>query len=55
MVAALALILDGLLALAVWVSVPGTGRLRKAVGRKNDVTLTALGDKPATVGGHVLR
>jgi osmoprotectant transport system permease protein len=28
MVAALALILDGLLALAVWVSVPGTGRLR---------------------------
>ena len=32
-VAALALILDGLLALAVWVSVPGTGRLRKAVGR----------------------
>ena len=31
MVAALALILDGVLALAVWVSVPGTGRLRKAV------------------------
>ena len=30
MVAALALILDGLLALAVWVSVPGTGRLRGA-------------------------
>ena len=29
MVAALALILDGLLASAVWVSVPGTGRLRK--------------------------
>ena len=28
MVAALALILDGLLAFAVWVSVPGTGRLR---------------------------
>ncbi|WP_374023949.1 ABC transporter permease [Mycobacterium sp. HNNTM2301] len=28
MVAALALALDGLLALAVWVSVPGTGRLR---------------------------
>lgn len=28
MVAALALVLDGLLALAVWVSVPGTGRLR---------------------------
>ncbi len=32
-VAALALSLDGLLALAVWLSVPGTGRLRKAVGR----------------------
>ncbi|MGA7051886.1 MAG: ABC transporter permease subunit [Mycobacterium sp.] len=32
-VAALALTLDGLLALAVWLSVPGTGRLRKAVGR----------------------
>ncbi|OJZ73695.1 ABC transporter permease [Mycobacterium paraffinicum] len=28
MVAALALALDGLLALAVWISVPGTGRLR---------------------------
>jgi osmoprotectant transport system permease protein len=28
MVAALALILDGVLALAIWVSVPGTGRLR---------------------------
>jgi osmoprotectant transport system permease protein len=29
MVTALALILDGLLALAVWASVPGTGRLRR--------------------------
>ncbi|MGH3557225.1 MAG: ABC transporter permease [Mycobacterium sp.] len=29
MVAALALILDGVLAFAVWVSVPGTGRLRR--------------------------
>ncbi len=29
MVAALALVLDGLLAVAVWVSVPGTGRLRR--------------------------
>ncbi|MGB9227119.1 ABC transporter permease [Mycobacterium sp.] len=29
MVAGLALILDGLLALAVWASVPGTGRLRR--------------------------
>jgi len=32
-VAALALVLDGLLALAVWVCLPGTGRLRKIVGR----------------------
>jgi osmoprotectant transport system permease protein len=30
MVAALALILDGVLAFAVWVSVPGTGRLRRS-------------------------
>ena len=45
MVAALALILDGLLASAVWVSVPGTGRLR----------LGALADKPAAVSGHALR
>jgi osmoprotectant transport system permease protein len=29
MVAALALVLDGLLALAVWISAPGTGRLRR--------------------------
>lgn len=29
MVAALALVLDGVLALAVWVTVPGTGRLRR--------------------------
>ncbi|HUE33055.1 MAG TPA: ABC transporter permease [Mycobacterium sp.] len=54
-VAALALILDGLLALAVWASVPGTGRLRRAVGRRDDVTPTALTDKPAAVGGHALR
>lgn len=32
MVAALALVLDGLLALAVWISVPGTGRLRRTYG-----------------------
>ncbi|BBZ46878.1 ABC transporter permease [Mycobacterium parmense] len=31
MVAALALVLDGVLAVAVWASVPGTGRLRKPV------------------------
>jgi osmoprotectant transport system permease protein len=54
MVAALALILDGLLALAVWVSVPGTGRLAKP-GQRNQVTPTALTTKRATVGGHVLR
>ncbi len=35
MVAALALLLDGLLALAVWVSAPGTGRPRKALGRRD--------------------
>jgi osmoprotectant transport system permease protein len=32
-VAALALILDGVLAFMVWVSLPGTGRLRRIVGR----------------------
>jgi osmoprotectant transport system permease protein len=32
-VAALALILDGLLAFAVWVSVPGSGRLRKVMNK----------------------
>src|SRR5271166_449502 len=50
MVAALALILDGLLALVVWVSVPGTGRLRGRLrgrlwgpaGRRNHVTPAAL-------------
>ena len=54
MVAALALILDGVLALAVWVSVPGTGRLRKP-HRLEDVTVTAVGDQPAAASGHVLR
>ena len=54
-VAALALILDGLLASAVWVSVPGTGRLRRSVGRRDHVTPAALTDKPAAVGGHALR
>jgi osmoprotectant transport system permease protein len=55
LVAALALILDGLLAWAVWLSAPGTGRLRRAVRRRSQVTPTALADKPAAVGGHVLR
>lgn len=35
MVAALALALDGLLALSVWASVPGTGRLHRATGRRD--------------------
>ncbi|GLE53947.1 ABC transporter permease [Mycobacterium montefiorense] len=54
MVAALALILDGLLATAVWASVPGTGRLRRPA-RRDGVTVTAVGDQPAAAGGHVLR
>jgi osmoprotectant transport system permease protein len=40
MVAALALILDGLLALAVWASVPGSGRLRGGL-RKRTLNNTA--------------
>ncbi|MBW0017812.1 MAG: ABC transporter permease subunit [Mycobacterium sp.] len=35
LVAALALILDGLLELAVWLSAPGTGRLRRLVSRRS--------------------
>src|SRR3954463_1103943 len=35
MVTALALILDGLLALGVWVSAPGSGRLGKVLGRRD--------------------
>jgi osmoprotectant transport system permease protein len=55
MVAALALILDGLLALAVWVSAPGTGRLRKALGRRNRIPAAAVEHNPAAVGTHALR
>jgi osmoprotectant transport system permease protein len=59
MVAALALILDGLLAVAVWASAPGTGRLRGRSGwgarRRDHVTPTALGGKPAAAEAHVLR
>ena len=44
MVAALALVLDGLLALAVWVSVPGTGRLGRAVGRREHIPAAAVAD-----------
>ena len=54
MVAALALILDGLLALAVWVSVPATGRLRRP-GRRGNVMPTALTDNGAVGAEHVLR
>ncbi|OBG20785.1 ABC transporter permease [Mycobacterium sp. 852002-51057_SCH5723018] len=55
MVAALALILDGLLAGAVWVSAPGTGRLRGGVAWRNNVTPPAVATKPAAMAGHVLR
>jgi osmoprotectant transport system permease protein len=53
MVAALAVILDGLLALAVWLSVPGTDRLH--LTRAPRTWLGALTDKPATVTAHALR
>jgi len=43
-VAALALVLDGLLAAAVWVSVPGTGRLRRAVVTFTNKSAAARGD-----------
>ena len=59
LVAALALILDGLLALAVWASAPGSGRihssLRWPMARRDHVMPTALPDKPAAATGHVLR
>jgi osmoprotectant transport system permease protein len=54
MVAAVALILDGVLGLAVWVSVPATGRWRRP-GRREDVTPTALTDNAAVGAEHVLR
>jgi osmoprotectant transport system permease protein len=49
MVAALALILDGLLALAVWLSVPGTGRLRMLGARREHVGEATVSAKPAAV------
>ena len=49
MVAALALILDGLLALAVWLSVPGTGRLRMLGARPGHVGEATVTAKPAAV------
>ena len=51
MVAALALLLDGLLAAAVWASAPGSGRLSWAA-RRIDVAVT---DKGAAVPPEVLR
>ncbi len=50
MVAVLALLLDGLLALAIWASAPGTGRLRVRGPRE-----PAPADTPAAAGGHELR
>jgi osmoprotectant transport system permease protein len=55
MVAALALLLDALLAFVVWLSVPGTGRLRRPVLRRSRVTQAAVADKAAVASGHVLR
>ena len=42
LVAALALILDGLLASAVWASVPGTGRLHQRIRRRDRAVVTAV-------------
>lgn len=55
MVAALALILDGLLASAVWVSVPGTGRLSKSRSWPDRRIDAAVSHKPAAAVAHVLR
>lgn len=55
MVAALALILDAVLALAVWASTPGTGRLRKPISRPNRAIDVTVSSNLATAGGHVLR
>ncbi|TXG92843.1 ABC transporter permease [Rhodococcus rhodnii] len=53
LVAALALVVDGLLALAVWASIPGTGRLR----RRADVAALAAAPtlSPEAGGGSVSR
>ncbi|QUR69316.1 ABC transporter permease [Mycobacterium spongiae] len=55
MVAALALILDCLLALVVWASVPGTGRLRRAATGRGDSHKDAVADNPGATDEHVLR
>ncbi|KAA1246869.1 ABC transporter permease subunit [Mycobacterium simiae] len=55
MVAALALILDALLAVAVWAAVPGTSRLRGLAGRPDHRIDAAVSDKSAAMDGQVLR
>jgi osmoprotectant transport system permease protein len=58
MVAALALILDGLLALAVWASVPGTGRLSRVTrvaDRQAHPSKVTVIDKAAVGDQQVLR
>lgn len=55
MVAALALSLDGLLALAGWASVPGTGRLSRFWHQPDDRIDVAVSPNSAAVGSHVLR
>lgn len=55
LVALLALVLDGLLALAVWASVPGTGRLRRVVGRPDREIDVGVIDKGAAAARYVLR
>jgi len=55
MVAALALVLDAVLALAVWASAPGTGRLRKPASRPNREIDVTVSSNLATADGHVLR
>ncbi|EUA16630.1 binding--dependent transport system inner membrane component family protein [Mycobacterium kansasii 662] len=55
MVAALALTLDAVLALAVWASAPGTGRLRTPASRSNREIDVTVSSNFATADGHVLR
>lgn len=50
-VAVLALVLDGVMAAAVWAAMPGSGRL----SRRNRGCDAAVGDKPAAVDRDVLR
>ncbi|MDC9008129.1 ABC transporter permease [Mycobacterium marinum] len=55
MVAALALSLDGLLALAGWASVPGTGRVSRFWHQPDDRIDVTVSPNSAAVGSHVLR